>query len=92
LFLKNSGKPLSCLKAVKLFYLADRESIKNFGYPILDEPRYSLPHGLVNFLTLDFFIRSEVAPRADYAIWRKVIMPPQDFAISLANKSQNWAN
>ncbi|OJU02759.1 MAG: hypothetical protein BGN83_16045 [Rhizobium sp. 63-7] len=51
LILKTGGQSLNVLKAVKLVYLVDRESIKRFGFPILDEYRVSMPRGPVNSLT-----------------------------------------
>jgi uncharacterized phage-associated protein len=48
---KTPGKIIDVLKVIKLVYLADRESIKRFGFPILDEPRFSMPHGPVNSVT-----------------------------------------
>lgn len=48
---KEPGKTLDVLKAIKLVYLADRESIAQFGAPILDESRVSMPHGPVNSQT-----------------------------------------
>lgn len=51
LALKTEGKIINVLKAIKLVYLADRESIKQWGVPILDENRYSMRHGPVNSLT-----------------------------------------
>ena len=48
---KAPGKSLDVLKAIKLVYLADRESISRFGAPILDERRVSMPHGPVNSQT-----------------------------------------
>ena len=50
LALKAGGK-LDVLKAVKLVYLADRESIHQWGAPILDEQHVSMPHGPVNSST-----------------------------------------
>lgn len=46
--LKNRAPVLDVIKAVKLVYLADRESIKRFGFPIQDEDRVSMKHGPVN--------------------------------------------
>lgn len=51
LILKSGGQPLNVLKVVKLVYLVDRESLRNFGFPILDEKRCSMPHGPVNSMT-----------------------------------------
>lgn len=54
LILKSGGEKLSVLKAIKLVYLVDRESIKRFGFPVLDEKRCSMPHGPVNSMTYDY--------------------------------------
>jgi uncharacterized phage-associated protein len=51
LILRSGGQSLNVLKAVKLVYLVDRESIKRFGFPVLDEKRVSMPHGPVNSMT-----------------------------------------
>jgi uncharacterized phage-associated protein len=48
---KTDSKRIDILKVIKLVYLADRESIKTYGFPILDEIRVSMPHGPVNSLT-----------------------------------------
>ena len=51
LILKGGEARLNVLKTVKLIYLVDRESIGRFGFPVLDEDRYSMPHGPVNSCT-----------------------------------------
>ncbi|MCK8779102.1 Panacea domain-containing protein [Rhizobium sp. NTR19] len=51
LILKTGGHSLNVLKAVKLVYLVDRESIKRYGFPVLEENRVSMPHGPVNSST-----------------------------------------
>lgn len=48
---KTNDRMLPVVKAVKLVYLADRKSLEEFGFPILDEDRYSMPHGPVNSTT-----------------------------------------
>lgn len=48
LALKTPDHALDVLKAIKLVYLADRESIRRWGSPILNERRVSMPHGPVN--------------------------------------------
>lgn len=48
---KVPNRTLDVIKAIKLVYLADRESITTFGAPILDERRVSMPHGPVNSVT-----------------------------------------
>lgn len=59
--LKNGGHALNVLMAVKLVYLADRESVRRSGFPIQDEDHYSLPQGPVNSSTYKH-IRGEVRP------------------------------
>lgn len=49
--LRARGRALNILKAMKLVYLADRESIRRTGEPLLEEPRFSLPRGPVNHMT-----------------------------------------
>lgn len=49
LLCKNRSIPI--LKAMKLVYLSDRESVKKWGFPILDEVRVSMPLGPVNSTT-----------------------------------------
>jgi uncharacterized phage-associated protein len=51
LALKAPARSLPVIKAVKLVYLSDRDSIKTWGFPILDEPHVSMPHGPVNGTT-----------------------------------------
>lgn len=54
LILKAGTPALNVLKAIKLVYLVDRESIRRFGFPVLDERRCSMPHGPVNSTTYEF--------------------------------------
>jgi uncharacterized phage-associated protein len=49
---KSPNLRLNVLKAMKLVYLADRESLRQTGFPILDDDRFSMPHGPVNSMTL----------------------------------------
>ncbi len=51
LIIKSGSTSINILKAMKLVYLSDRESIKRYGFPILDELRVSMPHGPVNSVT-----------------------------------------
>lgn len=51
LILKGGEQSLNILKTVKLIYLIDRESLKKFGFPVLDENHVSMPHGPVNSTT-----------------------------------------
>ena len=51
--LKSPARSINMLKSIKLVYIADREVLKRFGFTMLDEPRYSMPHGPVNSRTYD---------------------------------------
>lgn len=41
------------LKLMKLLYLADREAVRNFGFPISGDRMVSMPHGPVLSMTLN---------------------------------------
>ena len=49
--LRTGKRSIDLIKAIKLVYLGDRESIARWGEPILLEPRVALPLGPVNDLT-----------------------------------------
>jgi len=49
--IKANAASLPVLKVVKLVYLADRESLARFGFPILEETHVSMPQGPVNSST-----------------------------------------
>jgi len=81
LILKGGSNSINILKAVKLVYLADRESIRRHGFPILDEDRYSMPNGPVNSLTYRH-INGEVDLRA--CGWSDVLEDRANHKIALA--------
>lgn len=51
--LKTESRSINMLKAIKLVYISDREALKRYATPMLDEPRASMPNGPVNSLTYD---------------------------------------
>lgn len=51
--MKSPEKRINHLKLAKLVYLADRENLERFGFPILDEQRVSMKYGPVNSSTLN---------------------------------------
>ena len=90
LIIKNGRNPLNILKTIKLVYLADRESVRRHGFPIQDEPHYSLPHGPVNSTTYEF-IKGEVHPdRA--AGWSDVLTDRSDHRIGLRDQNIDAAD
>lgn len=53
LAIRNDREPMHVVQVAKLVYLADRESIRRYGFPILDEVRVSMKHGPVNLQTYE---------------------------------------
>lgn len=51
--IQNGCEPMNVVRAQKLVYLADRESIRRYGFPILAERRVSMKHGPVNLRTYE---------------------------------------
>lgn len=84
LAIKNRRRPLNILKAVKLVYLADRESVRLSGFPIQDEPHYSMPHGPVNSTTYRH-IRGEVPPD-EVNGWNDFLTDRNNHKVGLANQ------
>lgn len=79
--MKNGTRPLEVIKAVKLIYLADRESVRRFGFPIQDEDRVSMPHGPVNSATYSM-INGEYDATASG--WADFVRDREDNSLSLA--------
>lgn len=79
-FAMQEGGSISVLKAVKLVYLGDRESIARTGFPILNEIRVSMPHGPVNSVTYDFMsgVYSDEG-------WSEFITDKKNYCIGLAS-------
>jgi uncharacterized phage-associated protein len=75
---KTRTKRLNVVKAVKLVYLADRESIVRYGFPILDDERVSMPHGPVNSTTYSF-INGEIEDEG----WSEFLVDQENHEISV---------
>jgi uncharacterized phage-associated protein len=84
LILKSGGQCLNVLKAVKLVYLADRESIARYGFPVLDERRCSMPHGPVNSFTYSY-INGEYD--AEGTGWSEFLRDRENHNIALASEN-----
>lgn len=50
---QNPESRMSHLKLMKLLYLADREAVRSFGFPISGDRMVSMPHGPVLSMTLN---------------------------------------
>lgn len=83
LILKAGGETINLLKAVKLVYLIDRESIRRYGFPVLDEPRVSMPRGPVNSTTYSH-INGEYDLEA--CGWSEILQDRANHKIALAHQ------
>ncbi|QIE57554.1 SocA family protein [Pikeienuella piscinae] len=83
LAIRNGRRPLNIVKAVKLVYLADRESVMKSGFPIQDEPRVSMKHGPVNSKTYSF-INGEYDP--EMCGWSEFLSDRSGHRIGLADE------
>lgn len=50
---KADGRRMSYLKLLKLLYIADREALRRWGYPLTGDSYFSLDHGPVNSRIMD---------------------------------------
>lgn len=76
----RAGGRLEVLKAIKLIYLADRESMSRHGFPILDEQHVSMKHGPVNSTTLDY-INGET--RTENTGWTDFLQARENHMVSI---------
>jgi len=81
LLLLNKAKALNIVKVVKLVYLCDREFLKRWGLPILDENRVSMKHGPVSYWTYQH-INGEVGPEPTG--WKALLSDRANHMIGLA--------
>lgn len=80
-FALKDARTINVLKAIKLVYLADRESLRVRGHPIQDEARSSMPHGPVNSVTYDWIKGSY----RDDGTWSAVLTDRADHNVAVAN-------
>jgi uncharacterized phage-associated protein len=53
-FAKKNGGTINVLKLAKLLYLADREFMNRYDFPILFDSLVSMPHGPVTSMTMNY--------------------------------------
>lgn len=82
LIMKSGGRSINVLKAVKLVYLTDRESVRRFGFPVLDERRCSMPHGPVNSATYSY-INGEY--NAEGTGWSDFLRDKENHTLAIAS-------
>jgi len=80
-FLRLRGGTMSCIKLVKLLYLADREALIRWGRPITTDCFVSTDDGPVVSRIYDL-IRNEPSPNS-VTIWGKFISAPEVYEVRL---------
>lgn len=80
-FAKKHGGSVEVLKLAKLVYLADREFMSRYDFPILFDHLVSMPHGPVNSMTLNYI--SGLEARRDH--WEEFIAARAGNMIGLTN-------
>ncbi|MBB3318844.1 MULTISPECIES: Panacea domain-containing protein [unclassified Rhizobium] len=81
LLLRSKAKTMDIVKVVKLVYLCDREFLRRWGFPILDENRVAMKHGPVNSTTYRL-INGEAGP--DPEGWKSLLSDRAQHKIGLA--------
>ncbi len=80
-FAGKEGKRIQVLKLAKLIYLADREHMENYGYPLLNDRLVSMPHGPVNSITLNYINGLE----GDEGVWGQFISPLLAYSVGVVS-------
>lgn len=77
---QTSEKRMSHLKLMKLLYLAERESIRESGFPMSEDKYVSMPHGPVLSMTLDLMNGNVESQSNGWEFW---VSDKEDHEISL---------
>ncbi|HHA1934671.1 TPA: Panacea domain-containing protein [Enterobacter ludwigii] len=86
--LSKGGGRMAYLKLMKLLYLADRESMDRFGFPMSGDRMVSMPHGPVLSRTLNLMNGCESGTATG---WEKWISGAENYelALHLTNASRD---
>jgi uncharacterized phage-associated protein len=76
----SGAKEMQYLKLLKLLYFADRESIKENGYPITGDQAYAMKHGPVLTTVYDFISADEWV---DHAVWDESFSTEPEYMVRL---------
>lgn len=82
-FLLKAGGELNILKATKLIYLADRESMRQRDYAITNDQYVSMPFGPVNSYTYSYMQGAAPARQED---WLEYISPRLEKSLRLSRQ------
>jgi uncharacterized phage-associated protein len=81
-FADKAGGRINILRATKLIYLADRESMAEREWPVTGDDFVSMPFGPVNSYTYDL-MKAEVTPEQT-EIWSEFVAPRSGHDIPLS--------
>lgn len=84
-FLHKRGGRMSHLKLMKLLYLADRESLRLYGFSISGDCLVSMPHGPVLSMTLNL-MDGDIESRLDG--WESLIATKENHELALKTELQ----
>lgn len=88
-FVLKAGRPLGLVKLMKLMYLAERESVKRFVFPIVFDDIHAMEAGMVLSLTLDLMEGKPGAPTTGE--WEEFVAPPVRRRINV-RRSVGWSS
>ncbi len=101
-FIYREGGLLNTMKLIKLMYLAERESLQQFGEPMMGDNLVSMPHGPVMSITLDHingFIPSDdngwdnwISDKADHFVSLKTDGDPTNNLLELSDSDFDVLN
>ena len=80
-FVDKEGEPISVLKLVKLAYLADREAMYRYGFPLSLDNMVSMQHGPVLSHMLNLINRDVAKVESD--VWDQWISPRENDKVAL---------
>jgi uncharacterized phage-associated protein len=88
-FIYREGGTIPHLKLMKLLYIADREALINWGYPLTFDNYLSMKHGPVLSNTLELINDGSADP--SHSAWEQVISAKANHKVSLmdSNKMPN---
>jgi uncharacterized phage-associated protein len=82
-FLRRQGGRMAHLKLIKLMYLADRQAMDEYGFPITGDLAVSMPHGPVLSMTLNY-VNGDIESGEDG--WEAWISDRADHEIALRER------
>lgn len=80
-FCGRHGGTIDVLKLVKLIYIADREFMRECGFPITNDRHVSMDHGPANSLTLGL-----ISGNSESENWSDLVAPREGYQVGLARE------